>query len=113
MSSLQLGLSLVWTEARRRGIGLEQVIAWMAQGPARLVGLAQKGRIDIGADADFVVFAPEDRFTVSAAELEHKNPVTAYDGKVLSGVVRRTLLRGEDVDGTTPRGRLLRRPEHP
>ncbi len=109
VSSLQLGLPLVWTEARRRGIGLERVVEWMAGRPADLVGLAGKGRIALGYDADMVVFAPDDAFVVDPARLHHKNPVTAYAGRSLSGVVRRTLLAGRDVDGSSPIGRLLRR----
>ena len=42
-------------------------------------------------------------------KLKHKNPVTPYQGKVLSGVVRKTFLRGAEVDGEHPAGRLLRR----
>lgn len=111
VSSLQLGLSLIWSEARERGIPLSRVLEWMSSGPANLVGLTRKGRLEVGADADFAVFAPEAQFTVDAASLRHKNPVTPYDGKTLTGVVRRTILRGDEVDGETPRGQLLRRGE--
>ena len=45
ISSLQLGLPLVWTQARRRGFSLADVARWMAERPARLAGLAAKGRI--------------------------------------------------------------------
>lgn len=110
VSSLQLGLSLVWTEARRRGIGLRQVVEWMATRPAELVGLGAKGRIAAGCDADLVVFAPDDGYVVDPAALHHRNPVSAYAGRSLSGVVRRTVLAGRDVDlHGDPRGRLLRR----
>ncbi|PFG30726.1 allantoinase AllB [Paramicrobacterium agarici] len=109
VSSLQLGLSLIWSEARERGIPLERVVEWMSSAPANLVGLQRKGRVEVGADADFAVFAPEEEFTVEAASLRHKNPVSPYDGKTLTGVVRRTVLRGLEVDGETPRGELLRR----
>ncbi|GAA4891515.1 hypothetical protein GCM10025789_05520 [Tessaracoccus lubricantis] len=51
ISSLQLGLSLMWTEGRRRGISLEQVLGWMSEKPARLAGLLHKGRITQGYDA--------------------------------------------------------------
>ena len=44
ISSLQIGLPLVWTQARSRGFGLTHVAAWMAAAPARLAGLAGKGR---------------------------------------------------------------------
>ena len=94
IAGLQLGFAAVWTEAASRGIPLEAVLGWMSRGPADLVGLHQKGRIAVGADADLAVFAPDQRFTVHADELLHKNPVSAYDGRELRGVVRRTWVRG-------------------
>lgn len=109
IASVQLGLSLIWTEARRRDIGLPQVIAWMASKPAERVGLRTKGRLALGFDADLAVFAPDQAFVVDAHSLHHKNPLTPYQGKVLSGVVRRTFLHGAEVDFRTPTGRLLRR----
>lgn len=109
VSSLQLGLALIWTEARTRGIALEQVVHWMAAAPAALAGLEHKGSIQAGNDADFAVFAAAEEFTVDPAALQHRNPITPYAGQRLSGVVRRTLLAGADVDPTVPRGRLLRR----
>ncbi|WP_309107237.1 allantoinase AllB [Arthrobacter sp.] len=110
VSSLQLGLSLIWTEARQRGIPLDQVISWMAAKPAELVRLRDKGQIAEGIDADFAVFAPDERFVVDASRLKHKNPITPYDGRELSGVIHRTYLRGNLVDFRSPRGRLIRRP---
>ncbi len=109
IASVQLGLPAVWTEAHRRGIPLEDVVRWMSKAPADLVGLPYKGRIEVGADADLVVFAPDETFTVDAARLHHRNPVTPYHGRTLRGVVRQTWLRGRPVDGVTPVGRLLER----
>ncbi|MEO5993978.1 MAG: allantoinase, partial [Arthrobacter sp.] len=42
-------------------------------------------------------------------KLQHKNPITPYDGKALSGVVRKTYLRGHPINNHTPHGTLLRR----
>jgi allantoinase len=109
VSSLQLGLSLIWTEARTRGIALEQVLSWMAAKPARLAGLDNKGLLALGYDADLSVFAPDEAYVVDASKLKHKNPITPYDGRTLSGVVRQTYLRGTPVDGRTPAGKLIRR----
>lgn len=108
VASLQLGLPLVWSEARRRGVPLEQVLTWMGSNTADFVGLTEKGRIAVGNDADFSFFAPEESFVVHAQELRHKNPVNPYDGRELTGRVHRTLLGGTDVDFETPTGRLLR-----
>ncbi|HSO16130.1 MAG TPA: allantoinase AllB, partial [Arthrobacter sp.] len=55
VSSLQLGLPLIWTEARQRGIPLEQVVSWMAGKPAALARLSGKGQLALGYDADFSI----------------------------------------------------------
>jgi allantoinase len=106
IASLQVALPAVWTGARARGIGLAEVVRWMAAAPAQLAGLSAKGAIAVGKDADLVVFAPDERWTVG--DLEHRNPVTPYTGRSLTGAVRRTWLRGEIADGS-PIGRLLER----
>lgn len=109
ISSLQLALPIVWTEARRRGIPLTDVARWMSERPAHLAGLAAKGRIAPGYDADLCVLAPDEDFTVRTEELHHRQPVTPYAGRHLYGVVRRTWLRGRDIDPIHPAGRLLTR----
>jgi allantoinase len=108
ISSLQLGLSAVWTGAHERGYQLTDVVEWMATRTARLAGLSTKGRIAEGCDADLVVFDPDAEFTVDAHALRHKNPVTPYAGRTLRGVVQATYLRGVPVSDT-PHGRFLTR----
>ncbi|MEN8655983.1 allantoinase AllB [Streptomyces sp. 21So2-11] len=113
ISSLQLGLPAIWTEARKRGRTVEDVVRWMSTAPAALAGLGQKGAIEAGRDADFAVLAPEETFTVDPAELFHRNQVTAYAGKTLHGVVKSTWLRGvliaENGVLAEPTGLLLER----
>ncbi|MEU8024353.1 allantoinase AllB [Micromonospora haikouensis] len=108
IASVQLSLPVVWTQARRRGHDLADVVRWMATGPADLVGLRGKGRIAVGADADLVAFDADAAFRVEPGRLHHRHPVTPYAGQRLTGVVRATWLRGEPVTGDAPHGRLLR-----
>jgi allantoinase len=109
IGSLQLGLSVVWTGARRRGRTLADVARWMAAAPAALAGLPGKGMITGGYDADLVAFDPDASFTVRGADLQHRSPVTPYEGRVLAGTVRRVWLRGRAITpDSRPAGRLLR-----
>jgi allantoinase len=113
ISSVQVALSVVWTQARARGHSLDDVARWMAAGPARIAGLAGKGAIAAGMDADLVAFAPEDSFIVRPERLYHRHRLTPYAGRRLYGVVRRTWLRGVPVSGDRPAGRLLTRGSWP
>jgi len=110
ISSLQIGLPAIWTEARLRGYTLVDVVRWMAQRPAEIARLTRKGQIERGYHADLVTFAPDAAFVVDPRRLYHRNPVTPYADRPLAGVVRRTWLRGEPVSDE-PRGRLISRGE--
>jgi allantoinase len=107
ITSIQLSLPIIWTQARPRGFTLSDVAHWMSERPAALAGLSHKGKIAAGFDADFCIFAPDESFVVETGRLLHRNRLTPYVGRTLNGVVRSTLLRGEVIDGQQPRGRLL------
>jgi allantoinase len=98
VASLQISLAVVWTDARRRGIGIEHVVRWMSEQPAKLAGLDhRKGSIRVGHDADLVVFDPDASQRVDAAQLQHRHPITPYHGETLEGIVEMTFVRGEKV----------------
>ncbi|HEX3142834.1 MAG TPA: amidohydrolase family protein, partial [Pyrinomonadaceae bacterium] len=98
ISSLQLRLPIVWTEARARGFTIEQIIQWLCAGPARQVGFdARKGSIKQGADADIVIWNPDTEFRVAPEMIHHRHKLTPYAGEVLQGTVEKTFLRGQMV----------------
>jgi len=114
ISSLQLRLPIVWTEARRRGFSISDLARWLCSAPAGLVGLSgRKGLIDVAYDADLVIWNPDEQFTVEGAALHHRHKLTPYQGRVLDGVVQKTFLRGRKIyDGGAfidgPGGLLLK-----
>ena len=112
VSGLQVGFSAMAAEARRRNIPLAWVSSWMSRNTADLVGLAQKGRIEVGADADLAVYDTGVDFRIEATRLAHRNPISAYDGQRYGGRITRSVVRGNliDVEHTDHRwGRQLRR----
>lgn len=96
ISSLQFGLSIVWTEARKRGFTIGDVTRWMSSLPAEFVGL-KKGKIESGYDADIVIWNPDTSFVVKPELIHHRHKLTPYEGRTLDGVVERTYLRGKKI----------------
>lgn len=114
ISSLQFGLPVIWTAARRRGLSLANVSQLLSGGPAAIARLSnRKGRLAPGLDADVIAFDPEATLTIAPHMVEHRHKATPYAGAELSGVVRATYLRGQKIyDGThigEPQGQWVKR----
>jgi allantoinase len=112
ISSLELSLPAVWTGASSRGFSLSDLTRWLSWGPADLAHLSAKGLLRVGADADLVVWDPDDAWTVDPSRLRQRHKLTPYAGRTLRGVVHATYLRGACVyrDGEiigSPRGAVL------
>lgn len=116
ISSVGLGLSILWTEGQKRSITLADVVKWCCWNTAKQVGLEhQKGALAVGFDGDVAVFDDEGQFLVEPSTMLFRNKCSPYQGKTLKGVVIETWVRGHKVyskaDGFNedkgPSGRLL------
>lgn len=96
-------LSVVYGTGVARGrISLERMVDLLATTPARRFGLERKGAIEVGRDADLVLFDPAARRTIRGADLHHTSDYTPYEGLNVEGAIRSVFVRGRPVirDGT-------------
>jgi allantoinase len=92
---------------------MAELLSWK---PAQRFGLATKGDIAPGYDADIVIVDPHESFVVHAAESESEQGYTPFEGVELTGRVKSTFLRGALVYDSgnivgPARGQYLRRPQ--
>ena len=91
-------LSIAYSEGVARGrLTIERLVDLLATTPARLFGLTRKGTIEVGRDADLVLFDPAARRTLRASDLHHTSDYTPYEGFELTGAVRSVFVRGRPV----------------
>ncbi|OKK14263.1 dihydroorotase [Streptomyces sp. CB00455] len=93
----------VWTGMRRRrpdedpDTAVSRLAHHLAAAPAEIFRLAGKGRLEAGADADLVLFAPDTPWMFSAHDVESKCGWSAYEGWTFTGRVERTVRAGRTV----------------
>lgn len=105
---IETRLPLVYDGGVRPGrISLHRMVELTATAPAKLFGLfPRKGTIAVGSDADLVLFDPNERWTIKAADHHSRVEFSLYEGRPITGRVKKVLLRGNViVDGTRWLGR--------
>jgi dihydropyrimidinase len=91
-------LAIAYGEGVARGrLSVERLVDVLAMTPARRFGLRRKGSIEVGKDADLVLFDPTARRTIRAADLHHTSDYTPYEGLEVAGAVNSVFVRGRAV----------------
>lgn len=85
----------------KHGLSLHRLVDMVATAPARMFGLfPRKGTVAVGSDADLVLFDPQERWTVRAADHHSLSDYSLFEGHALTGRVKKVFLRGQCiVDG--------------
>ena len=94
-NSLQQSLPVFHDVAiNERGLSYPFLVRVMATNPARTFGFPEKGTLDVGTDADLVVFDPDDEHTISASDDVSNAEFSIYEGRTVTGSVEKTFVRG-------------------
>ena len=98
IAGCQTTLGLLIEEGRnRRGISLSRLADLTSWAPAARFGLAQKGRLEPGGDADLALVDLAKTTVLCGNDLRYRHRISPYIGRPLSGAVRRTIVRGRTV----------------
>ncbi len=92
---------------KKHGMSINRFVEITSTAPAKLFGLfPRKGTIAVGSDGDIVLFDPDEQWTIRAAEQHSRVDYTLFEGRPVTGRVKKVFLRGQCiVDGNGWLGR--------
>lgn len=97
MPGVQTSLPLLLNHVNEGRLTLQRVVDLTSEGPQRIFGIAGKGRITVGYDADLVIVDLEAQRTIRNEWIESKCKWTPFDGMQVTGWPIATVLRGSFV----------------
>ncbi|MHC1781777.1 MAG: dihydropyrimidinase [Anaerolineaceae bacterium] len=117
MAGLEVRMPVLFSEGvLKNRISLARFCQVWSEGPARLAGLfPRKGNLAVGSDADIVIFNPDEKWTLQAANLHMNTNCLSYEGMEVTGKVETTVLAGKvlvhkgELLAPSPAGQLVPR----
>ncbi len=99
MPGVETMIPLMFTEGvGKRGLSLNQFVALVSTNPAKLFGMyPRKGALEVGSDADILVFDPKKEVTIHAKNLQTNCDWSPFEGWKLTGYPQVTISKGEIV----------------
>ncbi|KAG1648815.1 Dihydroorotase [Nymphon striatum] len=85
MTGVQTLLPIMLDHVNAGRLTLERLVDLASHGPQRLFGIAKKGRVAVGWDADFAIVDLKRKETITNAQAGSKAGWTPYDGKQVTG----------------------------
>jgi len=97
LPSVENSLALMLNEVHQGRCTIEQLVHWMCDAPARVWDIVNKGRIEVGYEADLVLVDLNKTATIRNSEQETKSRWSPWDGVSLTGWPVRTWVMGQEV----------------
>ena len=119
MPGIETLLPLTYTTGVREGrITLGKMIEVLCENPARIMGMPTKGHLNVGADADVVIFDTEEEVTITPSVLTTNCDYSPFEGTKVKGWPMTTLSRGKVIVkdrkfvGAAGQGKFIYREPH-
>lgn len=97
MTGVQTLVPIMLDHVNNGNLSIERFVDLTSHGPNRLFGLATKGRIAVGMDADLTVVDMNQTRTITNDWIESRSQWTPYDGQTVKGWPKGTIIRGHRV----------------
>lgn len=94
---VQFSLEIMLKGVKSEKITLKKLTEIMSENPAKIFGIKNKGKIEIGYDADLVIVDMKNEDKITNEEVVSKCGWTPYRGMVRGGKVIATIVRGNVV----------------
>ena len=120
MPGVETMIPLMYSEGvGKRGLSLNQLVALVSTNPAKLFGMyPEKGAIEVGSDADILIYDPDRKVTIHAGDLQTNCDWSPFEGWKLQGYPHVTISRGKVVAkqgnfvGSVGHGKFIQRKPH-
>ncbi len=97
LTGVQTTVPVMLNHVAEGRLTLQRLVDLMSAGPARIFGMAGKGRLAVGFDADFTVVDLNAKRTIANDWIASKTGWTAFDGMAVKGWPMATIIRGQVV----------------
>jgi len=97
MPGVQTLVPVMLDHVNKGRLTLERFVDLSSHGPARIFGIARKGRIAEGHDADFTIVDLKRRWRITDKWIASRCGWTPYDGMEVTGFPQGTILRGVKI----------------
>ena len=97
LPAVENSLALMLNQVSKNLCTIEQVVSWMCEAPAEIWSLKNKGKIEVGYDADLVLVDLDHKQTIRNETQQTKNRWSPWHGWELTGWPIRTWVHGQEV----------------
>jgi dihydroorotase len=94
---LETTLPLMMTLVQQKRLCIDQVVRLLAEKPAEIFGLTDRGRIEQGKNADLTIVDYNAQFKIDASKFKSKAKFSPYNGWEVYGKPAKTIVNGQVV----------------